>query len=87
MLCCLPLQAVLGGVQLNLPEYKVGDSQPQLEALSVFRHIPRIARGKRPSFSLFDNWTSNSAAFFNEALVEVALVKRNGVQVKRGLEL
>ncbi|ETW86191.1 hypothetical protein HETIRDRAFT_235038, partial [Heterobasidion irregulare TC 32-1] len=63
--CYVPLQAVLGGIQLNLPEYRVGDSQPQLEALSVFRHIPRIAR----------------------ALVEVALVKRNGVQVKRGLEL
>lgn len=38
-------KAVLGGISLNSPEYKTGDSQPQLDAFSVFRHIPRIARG------------------------------------------
>ncbi|KAG7092807.1 hypothetical protein E1B28_009123 [Marasmius oreades] len=38
------IQAVLGGISLNDPEYKTGDSQIHLEAFSVFRHLPRIAR-------------------------------------------
>ncbi|KAJ6490602.1 Sec63 Brl domain-containing protein [Mycena vitilis] len=40
----LLIQAVLGGISLNSPEYKSSDSQPNLEAFSVFKHIPRIAR-------------------------------------------
>ncbi|TFY75843.1 hypothetical protein EWM64_g8169 [Hericium alpestre] len=59
------LQAVLGCISLNSPEFKVGDSQPHMEAFSIFRHVNRIAR----------------------AMVEVALVKQNGSQMKHGLEL
>ncbi|KAF9265706.1 P-loop containing nucleoside triphosphate hydrolase protein, partial [Marasmius fiardii PR-910] len=59
------IQAVLGGVWLNDPEYKTGDSQIHLEAFSVFRHLPRIAR----------------------AVVEVAIVRKRGAQLKYGLEL
>ncbi|KAL0946540.1 hypothetical protein HGRIS_012747 [Hohenbuehelia grisea] len=40
----LLIQAVLGGISLNSAEYKSGDSQPNLEAFSVFRHVSRIAR-------------------------------------------
>ncbi|KAI0076468.1 P-loop containing nucleoside triphosphate hydrolase protein [Panus rudis PR-1116 ss-1] len=40
----LNIQAVLGGINLNDPEYKNGDNQPQLESLTIFRHIARIAR-------------------------------------------
>ncbi|KAJ7112430.1 hypothetical protein C8R43DRAFT_1159023 [Mycena crocata] len=61
----IQLQAVLGGISLNAPEYKSGDSQPQLEAFSVFKHISRIAR----------------------VVVEVAIVKKRGAQLKYGLEL
>ncbi|KAF7986542.1 hypothetical protein HWV62_26264 [Athelia sp. TMB] len=61
----LLIQAVLGGISLNTPEYKKGDSQPQLEVFTIFRHISRIA----------------------SALVEVAVVKKSGAQVKHGLEL
>ncbi|THH19463.1 hypothetical protein EW146_g1691 [Bondarzewia mesenterica] len=77
-------QAVLGGIQLNLPEYKTGDSQLNLEALGVFRHVNRISKGvcktSYPGVGLL------SPAWV-EALVEVALVKANGAQIKRGLEL
>ncbi|KAJ7047198.1 P-loop containing nucleoside triphosphate hydrolase protein [Mycena alexandri] len=59
------IQSVLGGISLNAPEYKSSDSQPQLEAFSVFKHIARIAR----------------------VVVEVAIVKRRGAQLKHGLEL
>lgn len=38
------LKAVLGGISLNGPEYKKGDSQPQLEVFTIFRHITRVAR-------------------------------------------
>ncbi|KAF8652668.1 hypothetical protein AX14_008392 [Amanita brunnescens Koide BX004] len=38
------IQAILGGVSLNLPEYKTGDSQLYLEALAIFRHVGRITR-------------------------------------------
>ncbi|KAF8997948.1 P-loop containing nucleoside triphosphate hydrolase protein [Hymenopellis radicata] len=34
----LLIQAVLGGISLSSPEYRTGDSQPQLEAFSIFRH-------------------------------------------------
>ncbi|KAJ7461495.1 Sec63 Brl domain-containing protein [Mycena latifolia] len=61
----LLIQAVLGGISLNAPEYKSGDSQPQLEAFSVFKHVSRIAR----------------------VVVEVAIVKKRGAQLKYGLEL
>ncbi|KAK0211119.1 Sec63 Brl domain-containing protein [Desarmillaria ectypa] len=61
----LLIQAVLGGISLNSPEYKTGDSQPQLDAFSVFRHIPRIAR----------------------AVVEVAITKKRGAQLKHGFEV
>ncbi|TFY71871.1 hypothetical protein EVG20_g1121 [Dentipellis fragilis] len=58
-------QAVLGGISLNSPEFKAGDSQPHLEVFSVFRHVGRIAR----------------------AVVEVALVKNNGLLIKNAQEL
>ncbi|KAJ7085715.1 Sec63 Brl domain-containing protein [Mycena belliarum] len=62
---CLLIQAVLGGISLNAPEYKSNDSQPQLEAFSVFKHVSRIAR----------------------VVVEVAIAKKRGAQLKYGLEL
>ncbi|KAF8077800.1 Sec63 Brl domain-containing protein [Lyophyllum atratum] len=40
----LLIQAVLGGISLNTAEYKSADSQPQLEAFGIFRHVSRIAR-------------------------------------------
>ncbi|KAG6814547.1 hypothetical protein H0H92_000074 [Tricholoma furcatifolium] len=40
----LLIQAVLAGISLNAPEYKSADSQPQLEAFRIFRHVSRIAR-------------------------------------------
>ncbi|KAH7911400.1 hypothetical protein BJ138DRAFT_1238398 [Hygrophoropsis aurantiaca] len=58
-------QAVLGGLPLGSPEFKSTDSQPSLEAFSVFRHIARIAT----------------------AVVEVAIIKKNGAQIKYGLML
>ncbi|KAJ7137709.1 P-loop containing nucleoside triphosphate hydrolase protein [Mycena epipterygia] len=61
----LLIQAVLGGISLSSAEYKTSDSQPQLEAFSVFKHVSRIAR----------------------VIVEVAIVKRRGAQLKYGLEL
>ncbi|EIN07088.1 P-loop containing nucleoside triphosphate hydrolase protein [Punctularia strigosozonata HHB-11173 SS5] len=39
------MQAVLGGVYLNSPEYRTADSQPYLESTTIFRHAPRIAKG------------------------------------------
>ncbi|OSX65591.1 hypothetical protein POSPLADRAFT_1044921 [Postia placenta MAD-698-R-SB12] len=38
------IQAVLGCISLSDPEYKSGDSNPSLEASSVFRHVVRIAK-------------------------------------------
>ncbi|KAG0697011.1 DEAD-domain-containing protein [Suillus ampliporus] len=61
----LLMQAVLGGLPLNSAEYKSGESQPCLEAFSVFRHVNRIAT----------------------AVAEVAIIKKNGAQVKHGLEI
>ncbi|KAF9052836.1 hypothetical protein BJ165DRAFT_1339967 [Panaeolus papilionaceus] len=40
----LLVQAVLGGVSWQNPEYKNGESQPYMESLSIFKHIPRIAK-------------------------------------------
>ncbi|KAJ7074112.1 hypothetical protein C8F01DRAFT_1360827 [Mycena amicta] len=40
----LLIQAVLSGISLNAPEYKCADSQLNLEAFSVFKHVARIAR-------------------------------------------
>ncbi|EIW84852.1 DEAD-domain-containing protein [Coniophora puteana RWD-64-598 SS2] len=39
----LLIQAVLAGVPLNTPEFRSGESQPYLEAFSIFRHVVRIA--------------------------------------------
>ncbi|OAX41690.1 P-loop containing nucleoside triphosphate hydrolase protein [Rhizopogon vinicolor AM-OR11-026] len=61
----LLMQAVLAGLPLNSVEYKSAESQPCLEAFSVFRHVTRIAI----------------------AVAEVAIIKKNGAQVKHGLEL
>ncbi|KAG2146850.1 Sec63 Brl domain-containing protein [Suillus bovinus] len=61
----LLIQAVLGGLSLNSAEFRSGESQPCLEAFSVFRHVGRIAM----------------------AVAEVAIIKKNGAQVKHGLEL
>jgi len=44
-------KAVLGGVSWS--EYKVTESQPQMEAHSVFRHIARISRGAKQVFEFF----------------------------------
>ena len=42
----------MGGISLNDPEYKNGDNQPSLEALTIFRHIERITRGEHePTYS------------------------------------
>lgn len=46
------LKAVLGGLPLNSGEYRSGESQPFLEAFSVFRHVGRIATGKVSSLKL-----------------------------------
>ncbi|KAF9482801.1 P-loop containing nucleoside triphosphate hydrolase protein [Pholiota conissans] len=46
----LLVQAVLGGINLN--EYKGPDSQPQLEAFCIFKHVARIARGQFRCYSL-----------------------------------
>lgn len=40
------LQAILGGISLSGSDMKNGDNQPSLEALTIFRHVARIARGK-----------------------------------------
>ncbi|KAG2349464.1 P-loop containing nucleoside triphosphate hydrolase protein [Suillus weaverae] len=61
----LLIQAVLGGLPLNSAQYRSGESQPCLEACSVFRHVSRIAI----------------------AVAEVAIIKKNGAQIKHGLEL
>ncbi|KAF7311383.1 DEAD/DEAH-box DNA helicase [Mycena kentingensis (nom. inval.)] len=60
----LLLQAVLGGISLNAPEYKTSDSQLGMEAFGIFKHVARIAR----------------------VIVEVAVVKKLGAQLKFGLE-
>ncbi|EKM55317.1 uncharacterized protein PHACADRAFT_143494 [Phanerochaete carnosa HHB-10118-sp] len=61
----LIIQAVLAGLSLNDGEYKNGDNQPSLEAVTIWRHVSRIAR----------------------AMVEVAIARQCGAQVKHGMEL
>ncbi|KAF9527017.1 hypothetical protein CPB83DRAFT_908025 [Crepidotus variabilis] len=61
----LLVQAVLGGISFNNPDYKSSDSQPNMEAFTVFKHISRIAK----------------------AALDVAVVRKDGAQVKHGLEL
>lgn len=39
-------KAVLAGISLSAQEYRSNDSQLQLDALGIFRHVTRIARGK-----------------------------------------
>ncbi|EPS99015.1 hypothetical protein FOMPIDRAFT_1031123 [Fomitopsis schrenkii] len=59
------VQAVLACINLSDPQYKSGDSNPVMEALSIFRHITRIMK----------------------AVVEVAIAKQSGAQLRYGLEL
>lgn len=44
-------QAVLGGVSLNAKEWKSLGSQPNLEAMQLFRHASRVSQGE-PSFDI-----------------------------------
>ncbi|KAF8911062.1 Sec63 Brl domain-containing protein [Gymnopilus junonius] len=61
----LLVQAVLAGISLANADYKNADSQPHMEAFSVFKHIARISR----------------------AALDVSIVKKDGLQIKNGLEL
>ncbi|TRM59292.1 Sec63 Brl domain-containing protein [Schizophyllum amplum] len=61
----LLIQAILGGLPLSSSDFKSGDSQPQLEAFGIFKHIGRISK----------------------AVVEVAIARRHGAQLRHGLEL
>ncbi|THU88606.1 P-loop containing nucleoside triphosphate hydrolase protein [Dendrothele bispora CBS 962.96] len=80
----LLIQAVLGGISLNHPDYRNNDSQLQLEAFGVFRHLPRIARGK---FKISQSFVGNASFKRFLAVVEVAVVRKRGAQLKHGLEL
>ncbi|KIY42928.1 P-loop containing nucleoside triphosphate hydrolase protein [Fistulina hepatica ATCC 64428] len=60
----LLIQAVLGGISLNSPDYRSGDSQPSLEAFAIWKHVIRVAR----------------------AVIEVAIVRKRGAQLKYGLD-
>ncbi len=73
---------MLGGITLNDPEYKNGDNQPQLEAFTIFKHVSRVTRGMVNQFVLRPKHTHAMAA-----MVEIAIVKRSGAQVKHGMEL
>jgi len=76
-------KAVLGGLPLNSAEYKSGESQPCLEGFSVFRHVTRIATGVLLAALIsYSSFNSNASA-----VAEVAIIKKNGAQVKHGLEL
>lgn len=77
----LLLKAVLGGISLSNAEYKSADSHPQLEALGIYRHVARIARGVWS----YNTWYPAFTHF--SAVVEVGVVKAFGSQVKHGLEL
>lgn len=78
----LLIQAILGGVSLSTSEYKTADSQPALDALSVFRHTARIARGIHMLTKLL-SFTDGELP----VVVELAIIKKNGAQLKHGLEL
>lgn len=75
------VKAVLGGINLSDAEYKNGDNQPHLEAYSVFRHLNRIMKGT----SL--HVPSEFKLIFLPAVVEVAVVRKSGAQIKHGLEM
>lgn len=51
---------MLGGLNLNASEYKNGDNQPSLEALTVFRHVLRVCRGIRICFRNHDRRLDSS---------------------------
>jgi ATP-dependent DNA helicase HFM1/MER3 len=70
----------MGGVSLSAPEYRVADSQPQLEAVGMFRHAGRIARGLPPKPKRF---------FSDLCLVisEIGIIKGCGALLKSGMEL
>ncbi|KJA27175.1 hypothetical protein HYPSUDRAFT_75106, partial [Hypholoma sublateritium FD-334 SS-4] len=67
----LLVQAVLGGI--NLHEYKTPESQPQLEAFSVFKHISRIARA-----FLDVSMTKKDGAAIKHSL-ELQVLAENGI--------
>lgn len=74
-------QALLAGISLNSPEYKISDGSPQMDLLTIFRHVHRIARGQRANIDL------PICAYILSAVVEVGIVKRSAAMVKNGLEL
>lgn len=39
-------QAVMACINLSDPQYKSGDSNPVLDAFTIFRHITRIIKGQ-----------------------------------------
>ncbi|KAH7889514.1 hypothetical protein F5I97DRAFT_1994977 [Phlebopus sp. FC_14] len=77
----LLIQAVLAGLSLNNPEFKAPEGQPYLEAVSIFRHVSRIATGET-----FDH-VRCSGAYPRQAVAEVAIVNHSGAQAKHALEL
>ncbi|EGN95664.1 hypothetical protein SERLA73DRAFT_76746 [Serpula lacrymans var. lacrymans S7.3] len=84
----LLIQAVLGGIPLSGSDFRGGDSQPHYEAFAVFRHISRIATGITPFIENMDHtWLLTVSLNIWIAIVEVAIVKKNGAQAKHGLEL
>jgi hypothetical protein len=75
-------KAVLGGISLNSPEYHTSDCQLTLEAFGIFRHVDRIARG-------LGLLCCQQSLLIDPAIaiVEVAIVRKYGRQVKDGTEL
>lgn len=71
----------MGGISFNLPEYKATESQPHMEAFTIFKHIARIARGATQFFHL------EFLRPYSLAVLDVAVVKKDGAQLKHGLEL
>lgn len=67
---------------MNNSEYKSNDSQPQFEAFAIFKHVSRIARGTYCIYmGIF------TLLMYCLAVVEVAIAKKWGSQLKHGLEL
>jgi ATP-dependent DNA helicase HFM1/MER3 len=63
------------------PENKSNDANPNLDAISVFRHVSKIARGKR-------HCSSFAVCLIRvSAVVEVGILKKFGALIKHGLEL
>ncbi|KAH9483965.1 ATP-dependent DNA helicase MER3 [Psilocybe cubensis] len=76
-------KAVLGGISLNSAEYRSSDSQPHMEAFSVFKHIARISRGE-----VCVSFTTALYSQYNAtAVCDVSIVKKDGLQIKNSLEL